>query len=106
MPGVRIRFCPLARASLIASASSLGSATKKWSIGIDEPAAGPAPHAVPAESWRSAGTKTRYRPDESRYRKGLSRVTGLAGSVVQGGGPNRAAENDCAGAPTAAEKTW
>jgi hypothetical protein len=49
MPGVKIRFCPRARATLIAFAESVGLAMKKLVIGIDEPGAGPFPQVIPEE---------------------------------------------------------
>jgi hypothetical protein len=58
MPGVKIRFSPLESALLISRASSVGFATKNWSIGIDVPAVGPPAQVVPAEFRRSAGTNT------------------------------------------------
>jgi hypothetical protein len=71
---------------LIDCALSAGVAMKNWSIGIDEPAAGPLDHVVPEEFRCTAGTKTLVFPDPSTYRNGSSRVIGLVASVVYGGG--------------------
>src|SRR3954471_16075495 len=46
-PGVNSRFRPSASASLIASTSSPGLATKKSPMGIDVPGVGPLPQVVP-----------------------------------------------------------
>ena len=79
---------------------------KNSQIETDVPAAELLPHVVPTESRRSARTNTKYLPDESAYRNGFSRVTGLVSSVVYGGGSYGVVENDWGGAPCTPEKTW
>ena len=71
---MKIGFWPLARATLIAFAESVGLAMKKLSIGIDVPAAGPLAQVVPWESRRSAGTKTLQWLYGSTYKNGFSLV--------------------------------
>src|SRR5215472_16175434 len=86
-PGGRTRSCPLASSELIFFAESAGRAMKNSPIGMDAPGVAPPVHVGPAELVCSAGTKTLKRPPASAVRKGSSLVTGLAASVVYGGGP-------------------
>jgi hypothetical protein len=44
----------------MAGIESPGFAMKNFSIGMEEPAAGPLLQVVPLELWHSAGTKTLY----------------------------------------------
>src|SRR5512135_2202592 len=105
MPGVRMRFIPVARARLIAAAVSDGLATKNFLIGIERPGVGPSAQVVPAESCCGEGAKTSNCPEASAYRYGASRVTGLVASVVYGP-PHAPAGKHWAGAPTTPENTW
>jgi hypothetical protein len=65
MPGVKSRFWPWASALLIFCTLSVGLATKKSVIGIEEPGAEPLPQVVPEEFLCNAGTKTLKLPAES-----------------------------------------
>jgi hypothetical protein len=58
MPGVKSRFWPWASALLIFCTLSVGLATKKSSMEMEEPATGPAPQVVPMELRCTEGTNT------------------------------------------------
>src|SRR5687768_9898031 len=62
----------------------------------------PAPQETPRVLVRASGTRTWYRPRESRYRYGFSRLTGVVSSVVYGGDGKPASS----GAPTVPANTW
>jgi hypothetical protein len=91
---------PIASAKLISAALLVGLATKKLSIEMEEPGAGPLAHVVPEEFLCSAGTNTLKLPVSPTYRNGFSRVAGLCFNVVYGG-----FGKDCGGAPITPEKT-
>src|SRR5436305_3420788 len=101
MPGVRMRFFPCARASLISSTLSDGFAMKKPEIGIECPAVGPLAQVVPVPFVCTSGTKMLQASFASTVRYGASRDSGFVASVVYGG-----LGNDCAGAPTTPANTW
>src|SRR2546427_4803004 len=100
-PGVKIRFFPRANWLLMVATESDGLARKKSDRGMEWPGVGPFRQVGPEEFVRVAGTNTRYVPDASTYRNGLSRLTGVVGKVVYGG-----FGKDCAGAPRTPAKNW
>src|SRR5262249_9019943 len=103
------RFLPSTRAALITPIGVLGVAMKNLLIGTELPAAGPAVQDGPAESWRSAGTKTLQAPAESVVRNGFSCDCGLVSRVVYGAGPPGSpdvSEKLCGGAPGEPTNTW
>src|SRR5919206_2432133 len=100
-PGVRMRFFPCARASLITSTLSDGFATKNFEIGIECPAVGPFAQVVPVPFVCTSGTNTLQSSFASTVRYGASRDTGFVSRVVYGG-----LGNHRAGAPPTPAKTW
>src|SRR5262249_13073165 len=90
MPGVRMRFCPRASATLIACTGVAGSATKNRLDGMVVPS----PYVGPTELCWTAGRKT---PSSVRY--GGSCEIGVVARVVYGPEPS-------AGAPLSPRKTW
>src|ERR1051325_11887305 len=99
MPGGGNKWPPACSAVLIRCTESPGRATKNRSGPIAAPADGASVHVGPTVSRRSAGTNTRSAPDASTNRNGFSRITGVLGSVVYGGGLNGVSPEDGGGAP-------
>src|SRR5690242_3615706 len=69
-------------------------------MGSEVPGAAPPVQSGPCAPERRAGTNTCQPPEESTYRNGFSRVTGLCATVVYGG-----LGKPVAGAPVSPTKT-